>query len=144
VLAKYHTITQDTLVTALQKQQIAIVFRQNDKGFIYGTTFIDHRNKTVFNGSHLGKAYSAKAMTERLSAKDCLTVPEKQRYLKPQSGNLYLKKEPSGPVYLKPSAPPSFLEKVLTKQSADHVPHIPKRRKKKKTNSPQQDQGLTL
>jgi len=39
---------------------------------IYGITYVDHQTKCVFNGSALGKQYSAKAIQER-----CLhsTVP---------------------------------------------------------------------
>lgn len=41
--------------------------RENENGFIYGITFIDLRNKVVFNGSDLGKIYSAKAIRERIA-----------------------------------------------------------------------------
>ena len=144
VLAKYQMITQNTLLETLQKQHITIVFRQNEQKFIYGITFIDHQNKTVFNGSQLGKAYNAKAITELLSAKDFLIISEKQYYLKPQPKSDYLKSESSRSVSLKPTALGSFLEKVLTKQSTDNAPYLQKRKKKKKYNSPQQDQELTL
>lgn len=49
----------------LQKEKISLVLRQNDKGIIYGITFIDHRSKCVFNGSDIGKEYSAKAILEK-------------------------------------------------------------------------------
>ncbi len=38
---------------------ISVLFRQNEEGRIYGATFIDHENRAVFNGSKIGKAYSA-------------------------------------------------------------------------------------
>ena len=41
-----------------------VVFRQNDAGRIYGVTFIDHQNKCVFNGSRLGKEFSANVFNE--------------------------------------------------------------------------------
>jgi hypothetical protein len=44
-----------------------VLFRQNDEGRIYGITFVDNKTKVVFNGSDLGKAYGAKAITERLT-----------------------------------------------------------------------------
>ena len=34
----------------LMRQGIGVVFRQNEAGRIYGATFIDHADKTVFNG----------------------------------------------------------------------------------------------
>ncbi|HWW41720.1 hypothetical protein [Pedobacter sp.] len=35
-----------------------MVFRSTDKGQLYGVTYIDHANKTVFNSSDLDKVYS--------------------------------------------------------------------------------------
>lgn len=43
----------------LAKNSIAVLFRENEQGRIYGATFIDHEQKAVFNGSHLGKEFSA-------------------------------------------------------------------------------------
>jgi hypothetical protein len=67
VLQKYEGLTRNTLTNELGKQQIGIAFRQNEKGFTYGVTFIDHKQKVVFNGSDLGKAFSARTITEKLS-----------------------------------------------------------------------------
>jgi hypothetical protein len=53
------------LVGSLAKLQIQVLFRQTGEGFIYGMTFIDHQSKVVFNGSDLGKNYSAKNILER-------------------------------------------------------------------------------
>jgi hypothetical protein len=53
------------LVKALEKEGIATVLRQNEEGRIYGITYVDHKAKVVFNGSDLGKQYSAKAILER-------------------------------------------------------------------------------
>ncbi len=43
----------------LEKQGVSVLFRTNDEGRIYGATFIDHEQKCVFNGSRLGKEFSA-------------------------------------------------------------------------------------
>lgn len=43
----------------LAKNGISVIFRENDEGRIYGATFIDHQEKAVFNGSRLGKEFSA-------------------------------------------------------------------------------------
>ncbi len=40
VFQKYSTVTRNTLVNELAKQQVGLVFRQNDKGMIYGLTFV--------------------------------------------------------------------------------------------------------
>nr|WP_315200623.1 relaxase/mobilization nuclease domain-containing protein [uncultured Flavobacterium sp.] len=53
------------LTKALEKQGINIVLRNNDQGILYGITYVDHTTKCVFNGSALGKEYSAKAIQER-------------------------------------------------------------------------------
>ena len=44
---------------ALEKQEISVLFRENEQGRIYGATFIDHKQKCVFNGSRLGREFSA-------------------------------------------------------------------------------------
>ena len=53
------------LVKSLQKGQISVVIRQNDEGVIYGITYVDHKSQCAFNGSDLGKQYSAKGVMER-------------------------------------------------------------------------------
>jgi len=53
------------LVAALKKEGIDVVIRRNKEGVIYGITYVDHRQKVVFNGSDLGKGYSAKTVLER-------------------------------------------------------------------------------
>ena len=44
---------------------INLVLRQNAEGLLYGITYVDHQTQCVFNGSALGKSYSAKAIQER-------------------------------------------------------------------------------
>jgi hypothetical protein len=44
---------------------INMVIRQNAEGLLYGITYVDHQTQCVFNGSALGKLYSAKAIQER-------------------------------------------------------------------------------
>jgi hypothetical protein len=48
----------------LEKQGVSVLFRINDEGRIYGATFIDHENKCVFNGSRLGKEFSANVFND--------------------------------------------------------------------------------
>lgn len=61
-------ITLEELIKALEKQAISVVLRQNETGRIYGITYVDHQDKVVFNGSDLGKPYSANAIQERCSS----------------------------------------------------------------------------
>ena len=51
----------------LAREGVNVVLRQNNQGNIYGLTYIDFRSKCVFNGSDLGKEYSAKGIMERLN-----------------------------------------------------------------------------
>ncbi|SHN12070.1 relaxase/mobilization nuclease domain-containing protein [Flavobacterium xinjiangense] len=53
------------LAKIVELSGINIVFRQNAEGLLYGITYVDHQTQCVFNGSALGKSYSAKAIQER-------------------------------------------------------------------------------
>lgn len=53
------------LKALLKHKAIDLLIRQNAEGRVYGLTFIDQNNKVVFNGSDLGKAYSAAAIEAR-------------------------------------------------------------------------------
>ena len=64
----------DTLIRNLISKDVFPVVRQNDAGKIYGITFVDNQTKCVFNGSDLGKQYSAKGILDRLEIK-----PEQSR-----------------------------------------------------------------
>ena len=44
--------------------RISVLFRENADKRIYGVTFIDHESKSVFNGSKLGKEFSANAFQD--------------------------------------------------------------------------------
>jgi len=61
------------LVKQLELKNIYIAIRQNAEGRIYGITFVDNRHKTVFNGSDLGKLYSAGHLQSKvLSSKESI------------------------------------------------------------------------
>lgn len=76
VLARYSSLSKATFDKELSAKKIGVVYRVNAEGRCYGVTFVDHRTKCVFNGSDLGKAYSAKNLMETFAAND---VPK--RYL---------------------------------------------------------------
>ncbi|MBD1366600.1 relaxase/mobilization nuclease domain-containing protein [Mucilaginibacter sp. ZT4R22] len=139
VFRGYTTITKPTFLQELQKQNIHAVFRQNEQGFIYGLTFIDNKNRTVFNGSDLGKEYSAKAITERLALSDQLKT-----YLKPQQQTRYLKKTEPDTSYLRAPEPVKFLEALFDKPDYEPSVNGPRKRKRKKRKGISQDNQLTL
>ena len=51
--------SREELVALLKKEGIDVVFRENEAGRVYGVTFIDHNRREAFNGSRLGKEFSA-------------------------------------------------------------------------------------
>jgi hypothetical protein len=66
------TPTLDELFMQLQKKGIHIALRRSDTGLIYGITYVDHQTRCVFNGSALGKQYSAKAIQERFNSPEAI------------------------------------------------------------------------
>lgn len=72
------TYNRKELEQELKKKGIDVLFRQNDTGRIYGVTFIDHENRTVLNGSRLGKDFSANVFNNLFSGSRTLTGNSKQ------------------------------------------------------------------
>jgi hypothetical protein len=56
--------TRKEFEETLEKQGISVLFRTSNEGRIYGATFIDHEQKCVFNGSRLGKDFSANVFND--------------------------------------------------------------------------------
>jgi hypothetical protein len=67
-----------SLLFALAQKQVYTVLRQNAEGRLYGITFVDNQNKVVFNGSDLGKGYSAAALQSRLTGGDEKLQPQNE------------------------------------------------------------------
>lgn len=67
--------TRQRFAEALEKNGIAVIFRTNTEGRTYGITFVDNKSMVVFNGSTLGKPYSAGGILEKLSAKEDTIQP---------------------------------------------------------------------
>lgn len=133
LLKKYNSLTKHTFDRELAAQKIGVVYRISPEGRCYGVTFVDHRTKCVFNGSDLGKAYSAKALTETFTTKD-----ELKTYLgaaiRSTQANTFPRDELS-----KSSLPnQGLLDMVLSKNYNEEIPNglKPKRKRKKgKSNS---------
>ncbi len=132
------------LIEELGKKQVYTVLRQNAEGRIYGITFVDNQNKCVFNGSDLGKGYSAAALQSRISLagfeqtkKD--TAPNDETSGKSSCGferdfHVQNYKEQSAN---KSAQNENLLEQLLSpKQQNENVPFqlIKKKRKRKKKN----------
>lgn len=67
--------TRQVFAEALEKKGIAVIFRTNTEGRTYGITFVDNKSRVVFNGSTLGKPYSAAGILEKLSTKEDTRQP---------------------------------------------------------------------
>lgn len=67
----------------LMRQGIGVVFRTNEAGRIYGATFIDHTDKTVFNGSRLGKEFSANVFNDLFAGQDGIHPPQTSEVERP-------------------------------------------------------------
>ncbi len=62
--------TKEDFARKLKEADIEVVYRINPEGRLYGITFIDHTTRTVFNGSRLGKAFSANVFNELFNNPD--------------------------------------------------------------------------
>jgi hypothetical protein len=70
----------------LLKNRISVIFRKNESGRIYGVAFIDHRQKFVFNGSRLGKNFSANVFQEKFNGNEqSLEQKKSSEFVPPQS-----------------------------------------------------------
>lgn len=70
VLSKPEIRGLEELETSLSKKGIHAVFRINDEGRLYGATFVDNVTRSVFNGSDLGKSFSANALHQRFNLQE--------------------------------------------------------------------------
>jgi hypothetical protein len=64
------------LAGALKAEKIRLVLHQNSQQFIYGITFVDQKNKSVFKGSDIGKQYTVAALQKRAIVQTQLPLPE--------------------------------------------------------------------
>lgn len=65
-LAFFHEdiISPEKLSKILEKEHIQMTLRKSREGQLYGITYVDHKTRSVFNGSSLGKEFSAKGIQE--------------------------------------------------------------------------------
>lgn len=128
ILLRYETVTRETLKQELAKSGIFLLFRENQQGIIYGATYVDNINHTVFNGSALGKSYSASAISKRLGNSD---VP-KNHFISPSFTTPYdglsLDNRPADPA---PSL--DYMKEML--DTKDYTPSQTLRRRKKKNQN---------
>ena len=121
---------------ALEKEKINLVVRQNNDGIIYGLTYIDHKTKCVFNGSDIGKEYSARFILSKCGIEQL--IPKQEVSVKSQISNT--KNEKINTVInshfeLKTKLP-NALDVVLSpEETFNYVPYQLRKQKKKKRKS---------
>ena len=59
--------SEQEFMELLKQDHIDVVFRRNDTGRIYGVTFIDHEQREAFNGSRMGKEFSANVFNDLIN-----------------------------------------------------------------------------
>ena len=78
--------SKDDFIQKLKEKGIDAVFRINESGRLYGATFVDHNRKEVYNGSVLGKEFSANVFHKLFNE----IMPESNS--KPETGENNIKK----------------------------------------------------
>lgn len=111
------------LAAKLQKEGVHVVLRKSKEGQLYGITYVNHKTQSVFNGSSLGKEFSAKGILESCALniphqKSILAAPETTQNLESKN-------------HLKFNA----MEVLLQAENAnDYVPKDLKQKKKKRNS----------
>ncbi|SJZ85492.1 relaxase/mobilization nuclease domain-containing protein [Sediminibacterium ginsengisoli] len=113
-----HPASLQELIISLRHEKVYSILRQNTEGQIYGITFLDNKNKSVFNGSELGKPYSIGGISKTLSN---------------TQGNY---KNQSTPAVSTEIALPSMLDKLLEPTTQNSQTPFTLRKKRKKKNRP--------
>lgn len=126
-------VTLSGLKKQLAKRAIETVFRQNQDGLLYGVTFVDHQNRCIWNGSDLGKQYSAKALQER-----CFKPEQAQAQTQAIVGKQGITQSArtTATATQAERQDKGLLDALLTvERGADYLPaHLKKQKKKKKKN----------
>lgn len=133
----------------LQGKGIDLMLRYNDGGRLIGAAYIDHNDRTVLNGSALGKEFSANKLAERFadfSQREDLHVPSTTAPLQPDTARKPSAPAPSGQVVTDAPSQPDHggdplggMLSVLTPEThADDNQAVPAHRRKKKRRYGQQ------
>ena len=96
VYAMRHARSREELAGLLKKARIDAVFRENEQGRIYGVTFIDHNRREVFNGSRMGKEFSANIYNELFKWWDGIPATERSAHTGTELWQHYSHKAESG------------------------------------------------
>ncbi|MCR8559042.1 relaxase/mobilization nuclease domain-containing protein [Mucilaginibacter sp. BJC16-A38] len=101
-------ISLEQFKSELKKFEVTVIIRENAEGRIFGMSYIDNANKAIFNGSDLGKSYSAASIIEGLQYRPTGNVPAS---VDKESIQIYL--PGSNNNQISPAPTPRLLEELL-------------------------------
>lgn len=127
-------LTADTFMEKLRERNVDVVFRKNETGFVYGLTFVDHKNRIVFNGSQLGKELSAKAILVRFDDGNGLRGSGKTAgsSMRHKDRKEMRKKGQVTPGENRPFRSVNVPGRIFTEDITDPPPPVPSRKRRKK------------
>ena len=132
--------SESELLEKLRTENIDLVLRRNDQGRIYGITFIDHNDRCVFNGSRLGKEFSANVFNDRFGGPQHAPA-DLQKTVQPDDTS-QIKKTTASDIGDVMSGLFAFLSPEVTGNTDDNYRQLKKKRKKKQRYG-RQDGSLT-
>jgi len=140
VLRKHPGAGLKEVMEQLSKKAVDTVLRQNKDGVIYGITYVDHTTCCVFNGSALGKEYSAKGLLERCGAGIARGGQTVRNNRAQDTGDTqgeataYLPKPPEQPESTTTDSQEPGLLEIMTRaeETYSYVPYDWRKKKKKK------------
>lgn len=124
--SSHHSLQE--IINLLDKEKIQAVIRQNTSGLVYGITYVDHKTGCVFNGSDLGKPYSAKGLQERCTTSASTGISRQPSEPKDQKQAALSKQNEISTISENTAVLSSIIE---PQQNTTYIPGAIKKRKKK-------------
>lgn len=97
--------TKEDFARRLKEADIEVIYRINPDGRLYGITFIDHAGRTVFNGSRLGKPFTANVFNELFNNPDAdrkRLIPAPEQEASQQERDTQAEEKQEGAEYRQP------------------------------------------
>lgn len=105
------------LSALLLRQNIIVVARHNAEGKMYGITFVDNQEKSVFNGSEIGRQYSVAGLLKQMNSNE-----QRQPYINHHAGTGFIEFNGLSPL----------AELIQPENEFNPTPYQLKKRKKKR------------
>jgi hypothetical protein len=121
----------ESMISNLKVKNIDTILRKNDQGYVFGITFIDHANKSVYNGSEIGKEYSLSNLQKRFGS----LIKDEQKsssLLFPKGHKRNIKVKKADKNLIKNSEGTALLKSLLRPEEPDIGPSYLLMRKKRK------------